>query len=453
MIPFRLSVVKPELNAEQIGQDVVIHSVTTNSSRIGYKALFIALRGNKFNGHQFINQAISLNAIAILVNHRLPINIPQLIVNDTTLALGLLSRWIRKRVSTRIIAITGSSGKTSVKEMTSTILRQRGKVLSTYGNLNNEIGVPITLLRLKPEYEFAVVELGANHLGEIAWTTNLVQPETALINNISPAHLEGFGSISGVAKGKGEIFIGVPPEGRAVINIDSHDYSCWKISLRQKKIWRFALQKTNKADFFASNIQNHNQGVSFRLHSPNGVSAVNIPIHGLHNVSNALAASALAMSVGVDLDTIILGLSKLKLMPGRLFPFHLGPGQLLIDDSYNANIGSMNAAIQVLANMPGYRVMIVGDMAELGEKEIECHRLVGKTISLTRINKVLSIGSLGYFISKSSGFGEHFYNKTALISRVVQLLSKNKIITILVKASRSSKMEIIVRAIQEKSSC
>ncbi|CUX96333.1 UDP-N-acetylmuramoyl-tripeptide--D-alanyl-D-alanine ligase [Candidatus Gullanella endobia] len=455
MIPFRLSAIAPVLNAERIGNDSTIETIITDSrtSSVTQQCLFIALKGNQFDAHDFAKQALDAGAVALLVSRRLPFSVPQLFVADTKRALGQLGAWVRQQVPTRVVAITGSSGKTSVKEMTAAILSQCGLVLSTKDNFNNDIGVPLTLLRLTPKHDFAVIELGGNHLGEIAWTTDLVRPETALVNNLSAAHLAGFGSLSGVAQAKGEIFTGLPDNGRGILNADSHDWSCWKQMLGHKTIWRFALQADNDVDFFATNIKSDQKGIRFILHSPLGKCQVQLPLLGKHNVANALAACALAVSVGAGLSAITTGLAHLKAIPGRLFPITLGTDHLLLDDSYNANVGSMDAALQVLSEMPGYRVMVVGDMLELGEKAEKYHLQVGKNVALTCIDKVLSFGRLSYLISKASGRGEHFQDKTALIIKLIQLLSKKAVMTILVKGSHNSAMEQIVHALQERALC
>ncbi len=457
MISVSLRDLAPLLNAEFIGArtalDTTVGAVSTDSRAIGEACLFIALIGENFDAHDFAHRAVSAGAAALLVSKRLPVDAPQLLVADTRRALGLLAAWVRQQVPARVVALTGSSGKTSVKEMTAAILRQCGQVLYTDGNFNNDIGVPLTLLRLTPADDFAVIELGANHIGEIAYTTDLVRPEAALVNNLSAAHLAGFGSLSGVAQAKGEIFGSLPPHGRAIINADSHDWPHWQALLQHKDVWRFSPQQGAAVDFYASDIASSHAGVDFTLHSPLGACQVRLPLPGRHNVANALAASALALAVGATLEAVSRGLSRLTAVPGRLFPITLGEGKLLLDDSYNANVGSMTAAAQVLAEMPGYRVMAVGDMAELGDEEVQCHRQVGDAIRMAGIDKVLSVGTLSRFIGEASGRGEHFQDQASLTSRLAQLLSEHAVITLLVKGSHSSAMEQVVHALQEKATC
>lgn len=337
--------------------------------------------------------------------------------------------------------------------MAAAILRQCGNVLYTAGNFNNDIGVPLTLLRLTAEHDFAVIELGANHVGEIAYTTDLSRPESALVNNLAAAHLEGFGSLAGVAQAKGEIFAGLPANGTAIINADSNDWPHWQETLHNKRVWRFSPHTAEHIDFYASDVRITPQLTSFTLHSPFGTVAIELPLPGQHNIANALAAAALAMSVGADLAAVRQGLAQLQAVPGRLFPVPLAEGKLLLDDSYNANVGSMIAAAQVLAEMPGYRVMVVGDMAELGETAADCHRQVGEAAKLAGVDKVLSVGTLSQILSSASGNGEHFQDQNTLSTRVNALLNEYPVITVLIKGSRSAAMENVVRALQEKASC
>ncbi|HEI8866852.1 TPA: UDP-N-acetylmuramoyl-tripeptide--D-alanyl-D-alanine ligase [Serratia odorifera] len=453
MISVSLQALADVLSAELIGADCQINEVTTDTRQVSPGCLFVALKGERFDAHDFAADALAAGAGALLVSKRLPVDAPQLVVKDTRLALGQLAAWVRQQVPARVVALTGSSGKTSVKEMTAAILRQCGEVLYTAGNFNNDIGVPLTLLRLQPQHDFAVIELGANHIGEIAYTTALTRPQTALVNNLAAAHLEGFGSLAGVAQAKGEIFAGLSADGVAIVNADSNDWPHWQAQLVGKTVWRFSPQATDGVDFFASEISVNGKGTQFTLHSPFGEVAIELPLPGRHNVANALAAAALATSVGASLEAVRVGLGQLQAVPGRLFPIQLKPGQLLLDDSYNANVGSMTAAAQVLAEMPGYRVLVAGDMAELGDEAEECHRQVGEAARLAGIDKVLTVGSLSQLLSAASGQGEHFQDKAAVIARVAELLREHAVITVLIKGSRSAAMEQVVRALQEKAPC
>ncbi|EOK0182930.1 UDP-N-acetylmuramoyl-tripeptide--D-alanyl-D-alanine ligase [Escherichia coli] len=452
MISVTLSQLTDILNGELQGADITLDAVTTDTRKLTPGCLFVALKGERFDAHDFADQAKAGGAGALLVSRPLDIDLPQLIVKDTRLAFGELAAWVRQQVPARVVALTGSSGKTSVKEMTAAILSQCGNTLYTAGNLNNDIGVPMTLLRLTPEYDYAVIELGANHQGEIAWTVSLTRPEAALVNNLAAAHLEGFGSLAGVAKAKGEIFSGLPENGIAIMNADNNDWLNWQSVIGSRKVWRFSPNAAN-SDFTATNIHVTSHGTEFTLQTPTGSVDVLLPLPGRHNIANALAAAALSMSVGATLDAIKAGLANLKAVPGRLFPIQLAENQLLLDDSYNANVGSMTAAVQVLAEMPGYRVLVVGDMAELGTESEACHIQVGEAAKAAGIDRVLSVGKQSHVISTASGVGEHFSDKTALIARLKSLIAEQQVITILVKGSRSAAMEEVVRALQENGTC
>lgn len=452
MISVTLNQLADVLHGELQGDDVRIENVTTDTRKLTPGCLFVALKGERFDAHDFAQTAKDGGAGALLVSRRLDIDLPQLVVSDTRLAFGELAAWVRQQVPARVVALTGSSGKTSVKEMTAAILAQCGNTLYTAGNLNNDIGVPMTLLRLTPEHQFAVIELGANHQGEIAWTVGLTRPEAALVNNLAAAHLEGFGSLAGVAKAKGEIFTGLPENGIAILNADNNDWANWQHIIGGRTVWRFSPTAAG-SDFSAADIRITAQGTRFTLQTPNGSTDVLLPLPGRHNIANALAATALSMAVGADLAAVKAGLAQLKAVPGRLFPIQLAETQLLLDDSYNANVGSMTAAVQVLSEMPGYRVLVVGDMAELGAESEACHIQVGDAAKAAGIDRVLSVGKLSQAISDASGAGEHFTDKTSAIARLNALINENKTITILVKGSRSAAMEEVVHALQENGTC
>ena len=452
MINVTLKQLADILRGELHGDDRLIADVTTDTRKLTAGCLFVALKGERFDAHDFAQTAKDGGAGALLVSRKLDIDLPQLVVSDTRLAFGELAAWVRQQVPARVVALTGSSGKTSVKEMTAAILSQCGNTLYTAGNLNNDIGVPMTLLRLTAEHQFAVIELGANHQGEIAWTVSLTRPEAALVNNLAAAHLEGFGSLAGVAKAKGEIFTGLPENGIAILNADNNDWANWQQVIGDRTVWRFSPNAAG-SDFSAANVRITSQGTEFTLNTPKGSVDVLLPLPGRHNIANALAATALATAVGADLSAVKAGLAQLKAVPGRLFPIHLTDSQLLLDDSYNANVGSMTAAVQVLYEMPGYRVLVVGDMAELGAESEACHIQVGEAAKAAGIDRVLSVGKLSQAISTASGAGEHFTEKDSAIARLKSLINEHQTITILVKGSRSAAMEQVVRAVQENGTC
>ncbi|PPI86596.1 UDP-N-acetylmuramoyl-tripeptide--D-alanyl-D-alanine ligase [Candidatus Pantoea edessiphila] len=444
MIPIFLSTLAKITKGKLYGKDTLLDNISIDTSKIQLGTLFIAIIGKQFDAHNFVDHAINQGAKALLVNRYLPISIPQVIVKDTSLALGTLSSWVRNQVKTRVVALTGSAGKTSVKEMTASIFRQCGKTLCNKDNLNNKFGVSLTLLQLSTEHKYAVIELGANHPGEIDYITKITCPESVLVNNIAEAHLEGFGSMANIAKAKGEIFYHLHEKGTAIINDDSHGMLHWKKYLNNKKTWTFSLKK-NTSDFFAYNIKINKNYTSFCMHTPDGLVKPNIPITGTHNIYNALAASALSLSIGIPLDAIISGLATFNPIPGRLFPIYLSKNKILLDDSYNSNIGSMKVAIELLSSMPGYRVMVVSDIAELGLESERLHRKLGVYAKNMAIDLVISIGTLSYLISQNSKIGKHFTSKKLVVKYLKLLLFKYENITILIKGSRNANMEEVIK--------
>jgi UDP-N-acetylmuramoyl-tripeptide--D-alanyl-D-alanine ligase len=446
MIPLSLLDIAKVLGASLQGVDSIITSVSTDSRKIEPGCLFVALQGERFDGHEFCAQAVRDGAAALLVSEPLPLECPQLVVADTRYALGQLGALVRSLLKLKVIAITGSCGKTTVKEMCAAILNQAGPVLATQGNLNNEIGVPLTLLRLTPEHQFAVLELGANHPGEIAWTTSLVKPDVALINNVAAAHLEGFGSLQGVALAKSEIFNGLDDRGMAIVNADSEFYSHWRADLEPNML-SFGLQNRH-ADFLARDITTDASGCCrFTLVTPLGEMDIALPIPGRHNISNALAAAAATQSLGMTLPVIQQGLQAMKPVKGRLCIQHL-PGITLIDDTYNASAESVLAAIDTLAAMPGYRVLVFGDMGELGLEAEAQHRRIGEHVRQMGLDGLYTVGTLSALTSAAAD-GQHFADKSALFSALGTLLQQHPDITLLAKGARSARMEEVIEFVKK----
>ncbi|HGN2972285.1 TPA: UDP-N-acetylmuramoyl-tripeptide--D-alanyl-D-alanine ligase [Proteus mirabilis] len=433
---------------------LMIKSISTDSRKIDDACLFIALAGDRFDSHDFIADVKQKGAVAVLVNRKIDVECPQIIVKDTRLAMGHIAAYIRSLSNAKIVALTGSSGKTSVKEMTASILRHCGETLYTHGNLNNDIGVPLTLFRLTPEHRFAVIELGANHIGEIAYTVDMVKPDSALVNNLFSAHIEGFGSLQGIAQAKGEIFTGLKEQGTAIINQQSNDVALWQQHFNSRQTqWSFSLSADTQGDFYPTDIVVNQLTTDFTLHTPEGCVAITLPLPGRHNIANALAASALALSVGATLTDIQQGLAVLKAVPGRLYPVELTTGKIVLDDTYNANDGSMMAGLQVLSQLPGYKIFVAGDMAELGEDSEKCHRDVGRFAHQVGIDRVLTVGHYSQFISQENEGGEHFSFKADLLTQLIPLLQQHDVVSVLVKGSRSSAMEDIVNALKECFEC
>jgi UDP-N-acetylmuramoyl-tripeptide--D-alanyl-D-alanine ligase len=454
MIPVLLSWVAEQVNGQLIAQqtqDLVIEGVSTDTRSILPTDLFLALEGPNFDGHKFVKQAQQIGAIALILSRKVDTCLPCILVEDTTLALGLLGAAVKAKAAPKTVAITGSSGKTTVREMTTAILSRRGKVLATAGNFNNELGVPMTLLRLEQQHEFAVIEMGANHLGEIAYMTNLVKPDVATIINADAAHLEGFGSLLGVARAKSEIFQGLSEkEGVAVVNADSQFSKFWLSKLNNNNVQTFSVEK--QADVYAQDITLGLDGCAqFQLVTPNASIAINLSLPGVHNVSNALVAASLALQVGATLQDVQEGLRFMPHVPGRLHVKQLTKQVRILDDTYNANVGSVNAAIDLLSSFAGIKILVLGDMAELGEKARYYHEQVGEYAKQKGIDKLYTLGVLSQ--SASDVFaeqGHHFSRLEQMIEYINQkTLSEKCDISILVKGSRSARMELVVKALEE----
>ncbi|MFT4835353.1 MAG: UDP-N-acetylmuramoyl-tripeptide--D-alanyl-D-alanine ligase [Psychromonas sp.] len=444
----------------------VFNNISTDTRKIQSGDLFIALRGERFDAHQFLDKAVQLGADALLIDQKTAIDLPCILVKDTRIALGLLASYVRQQISgLKCAAITGSNGKTTTKELLSAILcchvGDPESVLATAGNFNNDIGLPLTLLRLTDNIRYAVVELGANHLGEIAYTAQLAKPDVALINNVMPAHLEGFGSLQGVAQAKGEIWSSLSETGIAVVNLDSDFASEYLTQLKKlnRRVFTFSSEG-RKAQVGASNIEFSPLGkASFELNvmlnmDPQTIS-IELNLAGLHNVSNALAAATMAVALGCNLKEIQTGLGLVKQVGGRVDSRQLNELVTLIDDTYNANPASVKVAIDLLLQYASAHLLILGDMAELGEFSEHEHQLIGEYAAQKGIEKLMTVGKLTfktYQAFKQAGQGEalHFTDKKQLNAYLENVLSaQNDKLTILVKGSRGSKMEEVVNSIKQ----
>ena len=423
--------------------------VCTDTRSLAAGDLFVALRGENFDAHQFL-QSAALKACGMVVekpDKRLAI--PQWVVANTTLALGQLAALARKAFTGPLIGITGSGGKTTVKEMLAVILRCSGEVLATRGNLNNHLGVPQTLLNLQPQHQFAVIEMGASAAGEIDYLCSIARPTVAVVTNVMPAHVAGFGSLAGVARAKGEIYSGLDKHGTAILNLDEPWYEQWRTSAGGIETQSFSVANS-AADFYASAVLFDTEACArFVLHSPQGEIDVQLSIPGAHNVSNALAAAACAAAVGADLVSIAAGLAAMAPAPGRMEKKPGSRGARIIDDTYNANPGSVKAAIDTLVAMPGKHLLVLGDMGELGVDEKAMHADVGNYAHSAGIDGLFTTGALSAEASTAFGRGgEHFVSKTALINILRTRLESD--VVVLVKGSRSAAMEEVVAQIIEE---
>ncbi|MFT4807766.1 MAG: UDP-N-acetylmuramoyl-tripeptide--D-alanyl-D-alanine ligase [Paraglaciecola sp.] len=454
MIPVSLSWVAEQVNGQLIAQkkqDLIIEGVSTDTRSMLPTDLFLALEGPNFDGHKFVQQAEEKGAVALILSRKVDTQLPFVLVDDTTLALGLLGAAVKAKVAPKTVGITGSSGKTTVKEMVAAILSRRGKVLATKGNFNNDLGVPMTLLRLEQQHEFAVIEMGANHLGEIAYTTNLVKPDVATIVNAAAAHLEGFGSLLGVARAKSEIFKGLSDkEGLAVVNADSQFADYWVGKLKYNNVQTFSASK--QADVYAEDIILGLDGCAqFELVTPNGRIAISLSLPGVHNVSNALVSASLALYVGATLEDVRDGLRAMPYVAGRLHVKQLTNQVKILDDTYNANVGSVNAAIDLLSSFAGRKILVLGDIGELGEKARYYHEQVGEYAKQKGIDKLYTLGVLSQSASHVfADNGRHFSRLEQMVEFINQQTLPEKCdISILVKGSRSARMELVVKALEE----
>ncbi len=458
MIRLMASEIAVALQATLIGDDIAIDSVSTDSRQIKTGDLFIALQGPNFDGHKFADEVIAQGAVALIVNRKLATDVPQLVVEDTRIALGQLGALVKAKLAPKTIGVTGSAGKTTVKEMLAAILSRIGQVLATAGNFNNDIGVPLTLLRLEPQHKFAVIELGANHLGEIAYTSAMVKPDVALITNVAAAHIEGFGDLFGVARAKGEIYTGLSDGALAIVPMDSEFHQYWLQRLSHLKVQGFSAQRDT--DFTAENVVLDSQGCAgFELVSPYGRTFIQLVIPGKHNVANALAAAAAALALGASLQDVQLGLASMKPVKGRINVYRPKPDIRVIDDTYNANVESVKAAIDLLAAYAGTRILVLGDMGELGPDARMYHEEVGAYAKQSGINLLFTLGVLSQNASELfHQQGAHFSSRAQLLSKLLPYLSSSEEVSILVKGSRSAKMELVVQDLlescqQEKAPC
>lgn len=451
-----MSQIADALDARLYGPDVMMTGVSKDTRDLHHGDLYVALVGERFDGHEFVEQAGLAGAAGALVSElRNPpqAGLPQVKVNDTRLALGRLAAhwrntWSHENPGSKLIGITGSNGKTSVKEMCRKILTDFAgaqAVLSTRGNLNNDIGLPMMLLELRPRHRFAVIEMGANHVGEIDYLTTIAKPDVAVVNNVGPAHLEGFGSLENIAKAKAEIFNGLSAAGVAVINLDDNFSSYWQEYIKNicvaGKLAGFSMQD-DSADVYARHVSANR----YMLTAFNEQAELTLKVPGKHNVMNALAAITVTRLLDVPLDSIVSSLSEFVNIKGRLTVLDSPAGFKVIDDTYNANPLSVAAAIDVLADMPGNTVLVLGDMAELGDDVQQLHADIGNTAKCAGIKALYASGQYSKYTVEA--FGENgfwFAQKNELIAALTQALTAGDIV--LVKGSRSAVMEEVVEQI------
>jgi UDP-N-acetylmuramoyl-tripeptide--D-alanyl-D-alanine ligase len=445
---FSLAELVQPLDGTLVTADAEFGSVAIDSREIGPGQLFVALRGDSFDGHDFLGAVAGQGAVAALVSESGEYPVPALRVRDTRLALGQLAALNRVHFEGPLIGITGSCGKTSVKNMLGAILGRCGSTLATQGNLNNEIGVPLTLLRLEPSHRYAVVEMGAARAGDIDYLCKLARPGIALLLNAMPAHLEGFGSVNGVAHAKGEILSGLDGKGTAIFPAGNEYSSLWHDLAGAADCLDFGF---DEGAVQARQIQYCDaSGSGFQLQTPAGAGDVNLLVAGRHNIANALAAAAAATAAGIGIDDICAGLGSVEPGVGRLLPLQAVSGAQLIDDSYNANPASVKAAIDVLAGTPGRRWLVLGTMAELGPDSEQMHADVGEYAAEQNIEALWVTGDFTQAAADAFGNqGRCFASREALAAALLAEAGKGD--TVLVKGSRSAGMEEVVTALLDES--
>ena len=433
------------MNGTLSGKDRGFVGVSTDTRSIRDGELFFALQGPNFDGHEYVGKARAGGAAAAVVSAELEDEIAQIIVDDVKLALGRFASAWRQSKKARVVGITGSNGKTTLKELVAACLGASAPTLATAGNLNNDIGMPLMLARITDEHEYAVIEMGANHAGEIAYLAALAKPDVVAITNAAAAHLEGFGSIEGVARAKGEILQVAERPTFAILNADDDYYEYWRSLVEDTTCLSFGLAGSVDADVRADNIKTSATGSQFDLQLPNASISISLPLPGLHNVRNACAAAAIAFALDIDSERIRSALENIVPVKGRLQPLAGINACTLFDDSYNANPLSVIAAAEFLASLDGESWLVLADMKELGEGAKEMHREVGASARASGVDRLFALGDLSRHCVEGFGDGATWYpDIEALLTDVLEADSS---VNVLVKGSRSMQMERVVDAL------
>lgn len=438
-----LSLAADVLQSQHHGRDFVFTGVGIDTRTLAKGDLFFALQGPRFDGHLFLAEALGAGATGAVISRSMDSTLPTIQVEDTRVALGSLASFWRQQFDIPLIGITGSNGKTTVKNMVASILSRSANGWATEGNLNNDIGVPLTLLKLRQQHQFAVVEMGMNHRGEIAYLSGLAKPNVAVITNAALAHLQGMGSIERVAHAKGEIFGGLSDDGIAVINADDPYLDLWRDLASPRQVMTFGME--NSADVTAE-YQSIDSGSLVSMKTREGDIEMSLPLLGKHNVMNAVTAATASLASGASLGDIRKGLQKLKAIAGRLEIKTGINGARILDDTYNANPDSVGAGLEVLRDANGEKVLVLGDMAELGEAAEEIHRRVGELARRVGVNRLFAVGKMSRHAAAAFGKGgRHFTGHEEVADALLDVLHGD--MTVLVKGSRDMHMEKVVAGI------
>jgi UDP-N-acetylmuramoyl-tripeptide--D-alanyl-D-alanine ligase len=441
----RLSDIARWTEGRLIGEDLAVDAIATDTRSLPSGALFVALRGERFDAHDFIDAAEAAGAVAAMVSRPVETRLPQVHVADTQDALGELAAGLQEGRPAVVLALTGSNGKTSVKTLLHGILARAGDAYANPGNLNNEIGLPLAVIGAPEDARFAVYEMGAGKPGDIAYLCSIVAPNVALVNNVAAAHIERLGSLSGVAETKGAIYEALPDDGIAVVNADDTYAPSFMQRIGSRRVLRFGIEQD--ADVRARDIALEPAGSRFQLLTPAGRAEVRLPLPGRHNVANALAAAAMALAAGAGFEAVVEGLQNAAPVKGRQARHALARGNELVDDSYNANPGSVAAALATLAGK-GEAWLVLGDMRELGLEGPALHAEAGRQARAAGLSRLWTVGELAAEASAAFGDGgRHFDSREALARTLREALSAAEGVRVLVKGSRGSAMDTVVAAL------
>lgn len=445
MQSWQLTQLTDAISAQLIGSDATISGVSTDSRLACEGDLFVALHGENFDGHDYLQQVQRAGATAAMIDREAAVEMPLLKVSNTEKALGLLGAHNRNAFSGPLVAITGSGGKTTTKNMVAAVLGKRGKTLATEGNFNNELGVPLTLLKLSPEHQFAVVEMGAARAGDIAWLVELGRPSIAVLLNALPAHLQSFGSVDGVATAKSEIFGGLGADDVAIFNADQRWAQQWRTKAGKARVLDFGF--SSEAAVYGHSLESLGLNGTRFLVSAQGVDfPVFLPLPGKHNVANSLAAIAVGLACEISVEEICQGLATLLPVAGRLEDVHAASGAHIIDDCYNANPESVKAAIDVLAQCDGRRTLVLGAMKELGADSEALHIEVAQYAARSGIEQLWGVGpELQKAVAVFADRGHFFASRKDAIDAANSAFSEGDYV--LVKGSRGAKMELVLAAL------